>query len=223
MAGLTIPPSEVRTLRKLGELPEGVFSKLLRALENIDAKSLRIETADHMAKSLSEISSSDLQDFLNTIYSLYGLKNAKGLPATEVATSIADTLASDKPQVFDSAKADLIKHRLTQILGIGRTLDLTAKSLDVMTEQSRTLLDARIVSDIRPVFECSPGSISAVMIIHNLNIHYLENGEHQEFFVALNTSDVRKLRATMERAEKKAETLQAFIAKSGIPYFEDRG
>jgi len=55
-----------------------------------------------------------------------------------------------------------------------------------------------------------------------LKIHFHKGNRHEEFFVALDTNDVRTLRAVLDRAEKKEAALRALLQTSGITYLDMR-
>ena len=91
-----------------------------------------------------------------------------------------------------------------------------------MTEHAHVFCNARILSDIRPVFAESADSASAAVVIHNLQIGFHEGGTgpHKEFYVALDTGDLRKLKELIVRAEKKDIALQTMLKSSNVPYLD---
>jgi hypothetical protein len=46
---------------------------------------------------------------------------------------------------------------------------------------------------------------------------------HEEFFLTLNTEDIRELREVLERAEGKAETLKNVFHSAGMTYLGPEG
>jgi len=78
--------------------------------------------------------------------------------------------------------------------------------------------DAKILSDIRPVFgdDLSEGPISAV-ITHTLKLAYHEGGEHKEFFIVMDQQDLITLFEVIDRAHEKEQALTGLLQKSGIP------
>jgi hypothetical protein len=96
-----------------------------------------------------------------------------------------------------------------------------AKAMSVITGQDRIFCGARVFSDLRPVFLQSPDEITAAAVIHTLNLSYHHQGQHKELFIAMNPTDLGKLKQVIERAEKKSGALKAYVRKSGIRYLED--
>jgi len=102
------------------------------------------------------------------------------------------------------------------LLSYESSLGTTSKALDVMTEHERILCGARVITDVRSVFADPAEKPTAAVIVHMLKISYHQNREHKDFYVALDSSDVRKLKEILQRAELKAKSLSAVLAGTGI-------
>jgi hypothetical protein len=109
---------------------------------------------------------------------------------------------------------------LTKIFELRRSLSVTTKALDVLTSQDRVFYSARILTDLRPVFNESGDAIEAAVIIHNLCIHYGHDDDHWDFYVALDTSDIQSLRDVLDRADKKAGSVEELLRRSGVSYLD---
>ncbi len=69
-----------------------------------------------------------------------------------------------------------------------------------------------------PVFNEKGDSVDAAVIVHNLRIHFGEDSDHKDFYVALDTSDIQSLRDVLDRADAKAKCLQGLLKTSGVSY-----
>src|SRR5262249_22640973 len=104
------------------------------------------------------------------------------------------------------------------------TLDevaIKAKAAGLFSSDERTFCDARIVSDLRPVFgsELEQGPVG-MGVMHLLKLGYHSAGEgHKEFHLALGTSDLAILSRVLERAITKSRLLSAQVNKLGLRYF----
>lgn len=130
---------------------------------------------------------------------------------------------SEELAIPDGQKAEF-KERLKQSLEL-TSLAITAKVNDVRGDHEHTFTAARILTDLRPIFEydnisSSIGKPAATVINHMLKIEYLKGHELKEMFFALDTQDITDLRAVLRRADSKALALKALIEKAGIPYLE---
>lgn len=166
--------------------------------------------------------------------------NAKGVD-THTVERVIDTVVSmylvgreDIPRfigdLIESAKHDLESNlegkvpqweRLEHFLNISLANDkvgFIAGTLDVMTQQGRVYQSARTLTDIRPVFGSAPeqpplGSV----IVHTVQLTYLEDLETKRFHIALDESDLRSLAAVLERALLKEQSVKSYLHKAEIP------
>jgi len=225
MAKIKIPTSEYEVLKKIAELKEADFSALLDALGKTESSFINFDSPEDFKKLSSNVGAlkpDDLKAILKTIVMLYAVKRGRRRSAEQLSEDIKETIEAESPEEFPSATSTIVKERLQKLLLIEKALHLTAKSLNVLTDQDHIFCGVKVLSDVRPVFNDAADSLAAAMIIHNLKISYHHEGRHKEFFAAMNMEDVRKIKEAMERAEKKSAALKSFIEKSGTPYFEDR-
>jgi hypothetical protein len=99
---------------------------------------------------------------------------------------------------------------------------LSARASDVQHEYEHLFQSARILSDVRPLFNQSGTEMEGAMVVHNLKITYFQAGEYMEVFISLDNADLSSLRKVVERAEVKTMALEALIAKGGVPYFDSK-
>jgi hypothetical protein len=222
MAILKIPESEYLVLSKLAQIEPSDFSALLTAIQDAGDSFIQVDFAEKLALKVPAVKQPDLEQILKTVTTLYAVTRRLKKTGEDLGNDLKDTIENQKPKSFPVEKALLLKERIQKLFELGKIIGLKSKAIDVMSSQDHVFCAVRLLSDIRPVFQESPDTISSAMVIHNLRIGYHHNGEHEEFTVAMNTEDVRKIKEVLDRAEKKAKTLKSFIENSKIPYFEDR-
>lgn len=83
----------------------------------------------------------------------------------------------------------------------------TTKVIDLMTDNPKTFVDARIFQDIRPVFDEDDGILGSV-IIHNLKIFFKEDDEVKELHFSLDDNDLDKLTSIFKKAKEKVEVIK---------------
>ena len=79
-----------------------------------------------------------------------------------------------------------------------------AKTLDLSYDYANLLQDARILTDVRPVFDRDATAIEAAVVSFTLRLRYDGLDGNHSLSIALNQEDVRALGAECERATKKA-------------------
>lgn len=219
---LKIPDREYAVLKNIAELPEESFSALVKALADTDLKLIQQDFSDDLSKRVPALKGSELKSILRTVSSFVSAIERNTKTAQEFGADLLETIREEKPKHFPLDKAELLETRLQKIFSAGRVISLTSKAFDVMTEQDRIYCGGRVLSDVRPVFLGGADSISAAVVIHNLRLAYHQDGEHLEFSVAMNRTDLRSLIEALERAEKKDQALRSFIQNAGVPFFEDK-
>lgn len=114
---------------------------------------------------------------------------------------------------------DKLKHRLGELLELERSIGITSKAADVLTEHQHVYRSgmSRIVSDIRPIFSNDISEQpTAAVVVHTLKLAYQEDGETKEFYLALDTHDLQELQELLSRAKTKAATLNVIIQTAGM-------
>jgi hypothetical protein len=112
---------------------------------------------------------------------------------------------------------------LKSILSAEDSLGITAKALDLLTDQEHGCHSVRILSDIRHIFSSDASQRpKAALVLHTLNLVYHEIGGLKEIYVALDSSDLKRLKSAIERAEIKERNLKALLKESGFDFLEGR-
>jgi len=224
MAILDIPKRDLPVLKMILELGEPQFNLLISALGSTKPTLTRGQFIENISKKAKSLQPEMVAEILRVAFILYAMKQRTEISSQELAEDISRSCleaSSDKIQ-FPQEKRKTLSDRIQRLLSFEKTVAVTAKAFDVMTEHKYIFCSARILSDIRPVFTDTPDSASAAVIVHNLQIGFHESGikGHKEFYVALDTDDILLLKGIIERAEKKTEALKSIIKTSKLPYLE---
>ncbi len=109
------------------------------------------------------------------------------------------------------------ENELVKILSI-ESISASIKAQTVLHEYEHVICNARLLTDLRPIF--GSGQIEAPIgmgIVHTLRIRYHEGEQMKEFFVAMDGDELEELAEILERAKAKEKSLQAFLEKAGVP------
>lgn len=225
MASLKLHEKIVTGLEKIPSLTEENFQELVSVLESYPLKLYQQRIFDEDAASqVSTFPKSDAKAIVTALFGLYVGRVGVDVDTSTYVNDITESLKEVKGESAEWLAADeslgQFKERLTRLLSI-KPLEVVAKANDVLIANGQTYLSAQILTDIRAVFgESVEASPAAAVIVHMLNIEYYQNGERQEFFVALDTADIGDLMKTLERAKTKAESLKRLLASTGVTYVE---
>ncbi len=157
---LRIPARYLPGLEAIAELPDKAIKDLEAAFASAPGSLTTERLAEHVARATPQISDRALEA-TEALLSLIALLPEEGGGASNLATDVAHSedlkLASNKRSSF--AK------RLATLLNL-ECLSLAARAYDIVTEYERVFHDARILTDLRPVFgsDTSDGPKAALLI-----------------------------------------------------------
>ena len=214
---LHIPTRYITVMNKIVSLPDAAVDELVNALESSSITSKPEELAALIADRVPSIPKDDLSGIVDVAYALYHVREFSELNPSSFLNELVEGVRQQaKPEIPDNG-VSLLRERFRRLLRI-KTLETISKALKLQRDGERIYCEAKIVSDIRPVFsdDVTAKPLAAV-ITHTLEVAYHENGEHEEFFIVLDQEDLDALDEVIERAKAKHETLVKFLAESHLP------
>ena len=220
MPEITIPESAYPAIRSLSQLSAEDFKTLLKALEQAKPAAAPHLFWKHVAKLATTISPSIIEIIVDELFAMHLALEVAPISTEQFAKKLSDDVFSEQKLPIDETDRDILKDRLTKLFELKASLGLTAKALDILTDAQHLFYTAKILTDIRPVFNEEGKVIEAAVIVHNLLIHYGDAGDHKNFFVNMDTDDIKQLRAVLDRADQKAKTLQALLQRSEVSYLD---
>jgi hypothetical protein len=198
---LQIPDRHQPGIARIRELGEPAISAIRNILDQAPDTINPIEiAATDAAKMIDNIPG--LKGILDALASMYVLKSSKESVSLEQFTEdVTDAMASLKSESAITSDRSKFKASLSTLLGSEHFLTIS-KGFELATDDERTFCDARVITDLRPVFgtpiEDGP---RGTVIVHLLKIGYHEGQKrHQSFHVALDSRDLKELNRVIERA-----------------------
>jgi hypothetical protein len=223
MPTVTIPESAYPAIQALVHLSSEDFELLLKALAGADAAAMPDQFATHVAEKTPGIKALTTKAIVNELFKLASVKEDTGETLPDFAKSIADAaLAAEQSEKFPFSEKDkdVLRDRLVRLFESKAPLGLTAKAWDLLTDAQHLYYTSKILTDIRPVFNEDGTATEAAVMIHHLMIHYRDSNDHKNFFVTLDSRDLKHLRGVLDRAERKIATLKPILKRSEVPYLD---
>ena len=226
MAEFAIPEEYQRGFIDIRQLDEDRVRKLVLALEDAPPTRNRADLQRRIVEKTGSESDGDLDEIMETLISLYALRDSMGLDLPEFVELVDEMMEEshiEELNFADDEDRENFNTKLTQLLSV-YSLDISARAADILYERERTIHGTpRIFTDIRPVFGADPkiGPRGAVLV-HTLKIRYHEGREIQEVFLGLDTDQVNELMGVLERAISKAEALKRFLEDKDVPYIDPK-
>lgn len=222
MKSFKIPQQYQFGITLIIKIDEPLFNRLLSAITEVhpfvDIDSLVLE----ISPKIEEVSINDLQEILKAIHSIYSLRIQGNLKNTEIITGLINAVSSD--DTFSQLSAEELAHfkqRLTKILAIDGSISISSQALILLQEYDSIFLNSRIITDVRPVFKAeTKEEIAGALVVHTLKIAYQDASGSKEFYVALDSSDVKKLQEQLSQSLIEAKVIQAMLNKADVVYLD---
>jgi hypothetical protein len=157
---------------------------------------------------------SDLANYIITLLNLYRTKVRLHLSSRKTVDAVSDHILRDQSKdtgetdlsVWNSAK-DYVLHALDN-LNEDHPLNASSKAYSVATSRQYELVDIRVFTDARPVFNSEGDKIVQNVITYVLSIDYHDKHEHRVIQFSLDSQDLSELKDVITRAEKKTTTIK---------------
>lgn len=219
MARLRVPPAAQEGLVLLVKLSEPQTIALKQALRQAGPALALPELIEQTASGV-RLPDDQVAKIISVLASLYSAKVERDLTSERFSEELFDALkrSGNKDLQLSEPGASQFRKDLEELLSLDESLGVTTRALALMAEHEHVWQSGRVLTDLRPVFGLDAGQApKAAVIIHNLRIAYREAGHLKEFFVALDSEDLSKLRRILERATTKEASLTLLVDKLGLP------
>jgi hypothetical protein len=221
---LTIPNEYERGIEVVKSLPESDVDLISKALEDLTPSNEPSAITRLVRPSLANFSESDVDEFAKTLHSLYLFRSHSDVAIDDFVTDLCEAIQdSENPKVRTSDVNELaaLKRKFKSLLDV-RALSLVAKAHGLRSDFANIFWDAKMISDIRPVWNGDvKASPEGVVITHTLKLEYHYAGGHGEIYVAMDNRDIDKLMYVLERAQDKAVTLKALATTGWLKILDE--
>ena len=94
---------------------------------------------------------------------------------------------------------------------------IVAKALDLHYDYANLFQSARVVTDIRPLFDDDGTKIKAAVVSFTLRLYFDNREGDHSLSLALDEADVQELMKQCERALVKAKTAKSLMERNRMP------
>lgn len=219
MARLRVPDRYLHGFELLASMAESTYEAIAAELENRTGIARSDELTHEVLVEAGGLSDRDAHAVVDSLISLSQYGFLAGLTPGDLADDLA---RARELRDLDDAARSALQARLARLLSAGATA-LTAKAENLMQEHARTMIDARVITDTRFLFEDSDGigPPHGALAFHSLKIDFRnESGTVESFFVALDDSDLHKLSAVVGRALSKSQHVREMLDQLGLPLLD---
>jgi hypothetical protein len=156
------------------------------------------------------------------LFSLMPLKlNATTGNSDKFVVELAQAYSEQSKTDNKKEVAEKLRENLNILLEADGNLRLTQKAKYLQGEYEKVYLEARIISDVRLVYENAIENVAKhALVVHQLRVHFSENGEHKNLYFALDNNDLKKLKDIILRAELKDTQISNGTYTTGLQFID---
>jgi hypothetical protein len=218
-----VPEGEVPGLRRLAHVSPDVMSKVASALARAEP-SLAVDVLAASAAQQAELDVVDVRSVVVTLWRLAIVQRRLELSADQFVTALTRSLGENSEWTPEDAQSwGAVSSTLRGILSPDLPLAVAAKAADLVVEQHLLFCTARVLTDLRPVFDDSASEVQAFVPVHTLAVTCHEGPETRRIYIAMDSNDVAQLREHLERAERKEKILKSRLERAAMPTIGTRG
>ncbi len=216
MAKISIPRNILPTFKLFIELNENEKDKLLNEIKKVNIDKSRVEMSQELSLTLN-IDEKNIEVILDMIFTLINVREDTNLSISEFVDELISAL-KETDVVLGDQENSLRKH-FSDIFSSGSNYLNLAKAQFASWEKDRILIDAKIIPDIRPIFNDENKPVGSVMIF-NLKIEYQQDNKLKEVYLSTDLKDLVELKKLIEGMEEKDKILKSLYMGNGIKIIE---
>jgi hypothetical protein len=213
VARLNIPVPNREGLSAFLALDKKQFDNFIKQIGSLPAT---VDIASQISDtvSLPDVKKPDLDKLIRSVISLALVRWTQEADLDGFLEDIMQAIALFNPSIATSDA----RERLRTLFNID-PLTVGSKAVSILTDYQRTMHGAKVLTDVRYVFQQDAEEEPyGAVIVHLLKLSYHENAEHMDLFVAMDEKDLSQLEAVLKRARIKAQRLQAKLKTTGTRY-----
>ncbi len=179
----------------------------------------RTEIVDYLSNSNLGVDTSQAAGLIDALLAAMLVARLNRIPLDQLARDLWQTVFEGSEHSSTNKGVSLSKEfgrRLAQLSSTPAIANLI-KAHDVFSQHDQTFVDGRVFTDVRAVYGDDPDEPpSGAIVVHNLRLQYLREGEQRSITVALRRQDLEELAQQIERARRKAISLNRLITANKL-------
>jgi hypothetical protein len=215
---LKVPERFIAGIVRIAEISQEGFDQLISALKTAPACKNSKELLAWIGNETPAITESDRKEIISAAVPMVRVQQNSGVSIEAFSSDVLDSIVESQPSIFQKITPDLLKSRTSQLI-TEPALDLASSRIsEVKSEVERNFCKLKIMTDLRPAFRNNSEDVPLEMAaIHNFQIGYHDGmGKHHEFYLSLDAGDLETLKKAIAEAEKRVQTLERLLEKSGV-------
>ncbi len=217
---LRIPASQLADLERALNLGKEPIRRVCEHLNGLNPLPLTVGELQKAIEGAVGTNEEDANALVGLLLTWNQLARQRDMPIDSIVESLRGAIAAiPKSGVALQTAWIAIEPELKELIRAA-PIRSVAKAIDLSYDHANLFQGARIIADIRPIFNDSDGdqmAIDGAVVTYTLRLHYdNREGEHN-LSMALDEVDIRALQHQCDRAIKKAEFSKSAMMDTGTP------
>ena len=202
---LRLDPTQVADFRLICELGQNDLRRVLEKLRQLKLTPGRPDKLFNAVATALNENKAAAEAVVRQALILYGSVRLGGAEVAQLQEGIREALqATPDWSDQDRAKWQRIEATFGELLSLP-IVHLTAGAIDLSYEYANLCRGARILTDIRPIFDAQGTAISGAVVSQTLRLQFENVDGWHELYIAMDESDIGELARQCERALRKAQ------------------
>jgi hypothetical protein len=221
---LVIPKQYERGFAVIRSLSDSDINRILEVLKGASPASRPSDIFPILRPALPALPENDVQTFLDTLYSLYLYRSHSDASIDQFVADLSDAIReseSKEVRTTDPDELSALKSKFKSLLTI-RPLSTLSKAHRLRYDSANLFSDAKIISDIRPVWD---GNVKeppqGIVITQTLKLEYSRAGGPGELYLLMDEEGIELLISVLARAKEKAATLKSLASGSWMEILDE--
>ena len=154
----------------------------------------------------------------NALIPLNGLRRNLEMESTDFLNALVSTVSERAPDEWRESHWDdwqKVASALAPLLQPDNFFSQASKAFDLLSERPAILHNARILTELRPIFDEATTKTLAFLQTNTLVLNYWDGESTRSLHLTLDSSDLQKLQEELERAKEKIRISQEESAEQG--------
>jgi hypothetical protein len=171
-----------------------------------------------VAEQVSALKREEAEDIVATLYSLYVYRADADTSLDGFVSELISAMraSGDGALIVSEQEENEFRQKIGRLLSVSRSA-VISKAEQLQSDYAKTFYDAKILTDIRPIFAKPEEIPVGAVVTHTLKIEYHEDGEHKAVYLALDAADLQQMKKVLQRADSKVSSLRLLLKNAGLP------
>jgi hypothetical protein len=227
MNGITIPKKRIAGVLALAALSDSQVDIFSKEIELVEPTLSISAIAKEIAESAFDITPEDAEDVIDSFLPMYISTINNEVSVDDFILDIQRSLQTQVPSEtgkFDDQIGEQLGRNLGKLLRL-KTIERSTRAGQAIYDNEKTLATARILTDVRPIYESTSTSTSIVgfVALHSLNLSIVSESwdDQKQFRVSLDLEDIDSLIAALTIAKSQALEVKKTADKLGVFFVQN--